>query len=79
MDGGPGGLGTIVSVLKSEMTVTVQWDVTGEQGKYKMGAVAETPTVGEDESAPASVDDLLVSFCFNHFIFKYQVRTEQCE
>lgn len=40
--------------------VTVKWDVTGEQGSYKMGAVAEAPASGGDDSVPASVDDLLV-------------------
>lgn len=75
MDGGPGGLGTIVSVMKSGMTVTVRWDVTGEQGKYKMGAVADTPILGDVESAPASVDDLLVSMFVDHVVFT-QVLTE---
>lgn len=42
----------------------VQWDITGFEGTYKMGAMAEVPNNGDDQSAPASVDDLLVRFLY---------------
>lgn len=35
--------------------------MTGLKGTFKMGAMAEVPRHADDESAPASVDDLLVS------------------
>lgn len=60
-DGGPGGLGTVMELTKSDMTAKVQWDITGFQGAYKMGAMSEFPHGGDEDSAtPASVDDLLV-------------------
>eukprot|EP00752_Nemacystus_decipiens_P002251 g2132.t2 len=60
-DGGPGGLGTVTELTKSNMTAKVQWSITGFQGTYKMGAMSEIPHDADDDSAaPASVDDLLV-------------------
>ena len=60
-DGGPGGLGTVTELIKSNMTAKVQWVITGFQGTYKMGAMSEFPHDVDGESvAPASVDDLLV-------------------
>ncbi|CAM9143892.1 unnamed protein product [Scytosiphon promiscuus] len=59
-DGGPGGLGTVIELTKSNSTAKVQWDITGRQGTYKMGSMAEFPHSANDESAPASVEDLLV-------------------
>lgn len=64
MDGGLGGLGKVIGINKSEMTVMVQWDVTGQQDKFKMGAVAGLPAYSVENSAPASVDDLLVRALF---------------
>ncbi|CAN0181713.1 unnamed protein product [Pylaiella littoralis] len=58
-DGGPGGLGTVMELTQSSMTAKVQWDITGFEGTYKMGAMAEDPT-NSDEQSPAAVDDLLV-------------------
>ncbi|CAN0501201.1 unnamed protein product, partial [Ectocarpus sp. 12 AP-2014] len=59
-DGGPGGLGTVTELTKSNMTARVEWDITGFNGTYKMGSMAEFPRNAEDDTAPASVDDLLV-------------------
>lgn len=38
----------------------MDWDITGFQGTYKMGSMAEFPHNAENDTAPASVDDLLV-------------------
>ncbi|CAM9280265.1 unnamed protein product, partial [Ectocarpus sp. 13 AM-2016] len=59
-DGVPGGLGTVTELTKSNMTARVEWDITGFNGTYKMGSMAEFPQNAEDDTAPASVDDLLV-------------------
>lgn len=45
----------------------VQWDITGFEGTYKMGAMAEDPT-NSDEQSPAAVDDLLVRYISRWFL-----------
>lgn len=77
-DGGPGGVGRVVSVMKSEMTATVKWFLTGEEGKYKMGAVADAP-INDNDSAPASVDDLLVSCCTGQLICRHHLMCNDIE